>query len=546
MICLAVILFLSIFGKSVFAGLEWGIIAFAQLVLSLVVIIVNRAFFVNGFISLINRAPNMDSLVMLGSGIAFLWSLCLLLADLGGEKLNTVFSDSLYFESSAMILTLVTLGKFLEAGAKNKSGKAINLLVEMHPDTVWVIRDGEELRVKESAVRVGEIAVLYPGEIAAFDGTVLEGDARINQSAVTGESQLVPVRKGDKIISGTTSMGSLSKTFANPNLDDSKLLYRVETVGADTSLARIISLVEEASNSKAPISRLADKISGIFVPSVMALAVVVFAIWLIASGEIDLALNMAVSVLLISCPCALGLATPLAIMIASGKGAQQGIIIKNGEILEKLKDIDLVVFDKTGTLTEGAPLDEEHKDSLKDSAKATVSALKEMGIKTVMLSGDKKEIAEEIANKAGLDDYVAEVLPDGKEAVIRSYQEQSYTVSMVGDGINDAPALVRSNIGMAIGNGTDIAIESADVILLNNSLFSVVNAIKLGKDTVKNIKRSLFWAFFYNIICIPVAAGVLYPAFGILLNPMIAAAAMSFSSLSVVLNALSLWRKNGK
>ncbi len=595
-------------------------------VLTIPIIIVNFKFYKIGIPMLFRGAPNMDSLIAVGT----IASLMLL-----------------YFDSVGMILTLVTLGKWMEARAKKKTTDALEGLMSLTPETVSVIRDGEELIVPTAAVRTGETVIARPGETIAVDGIVLSGETSVNQAAITGESIPVDIAEGDKVVGGTLNI-------------DGYITYQATEVGGDTVLSQIIGLVEEASSSKAPISRLADKVSGVFVPVVIGIALVTVAVWAIVtglSGQIDWnhALTCGISVLVISCPCALGLATPVAIMVGTGRGAREGIIIKSAEALENLGKIDTVVFDKTGTVTEGKPAvtdiitfgeqseaeivkiaagleaqsehplgkaiclyaeeqnikpadtedfkyvfgkgiegkidgkrhfagnkkhiegtigqiqsaidkelsalqkmgkttiliaDEENllgiialADEIKKTSVEAITMIGSLGIEQVMLTGDNQVTADTISRQVGITKIYANVLPADKEAVIRELQEEGKLVAMVGDGVNDAPAITRADVGIAIGAGTDIAIDAADLVLMGSDLLEVEKAIKLSRATVSNIKLSLFWAFFYNIICIPVAAGLLYPAFGILLNPMIAAGAMSLSSVCVVTNSLRLRKK---
>ena len=602
------------------------------------IVIVNFKFYKVGIPMLFRGAPNMDSLIAVG----------------------TIASAALlYFDSIGMILTLVTLGKWMEARAKKKTTDALEGLMSLTPETVSVIRDGEELIVPTSAVKAGETVIARPGETIAVDGIVLTGETSINQAAITGESIPVEISTGDKVVGGTLNI-------------DGYITYEATEVGGDTVLAKIIGLVEEASSSKAPISRLADKVSGVFVPVVIGIAAVTVAVWAIVtglSGQIDWshAFVCGISVLVISCPCALGLATPVAIMVGTGRGAKEGIIIKSAEALENLGKIDTVVFDKTGTVTEGKPavtdiislsekseneilkiaasleLQSEHPlgkaiceyaeekgmqtmpvedfkyvfgkgieakiddisyfagnkkhiesaiddltaidtdaatpgsataidiklsqlqkegkttiliadekkllgiialaDELKKTSVEAITMIGSLGIEQVMLTGDNQVTADTISRQVGITKVYANVLPADKEAVVRELQDQGKLVAMVGDGVNDAPAITRADVGIAIGAGTDIAIDAADLVLMGSDLLEVEKAIKLSRATISNIKLSLFWAFFYNIICIPVAAGLLYPAFGILLNPMIAAGAMSLSSVCVVTNSLRLRNK---
>ena len=595
-------------------------------ILVIPIIIANFKFYKVGIPMLLKGAPNMDSLIAVGTIASILL---------------------LYFDSVGMILTLVTLGKWMEARAKKKTTDALEGLMSLTPKTVSVIRDGEELIVQTSAVKVGETVIARPGETIAVDGVVLSGETSINQAAITGESIPVEISAGDKVVGGTLNI-------------DGYITYKATEVGGDTVLAKIIGLVEEASSSKAPISRLADKVSGVFVPVVIGIALVTVAVWAIVtglSGEVDWshAFLCGISVLVISCPCALGLATPVAIMVGTGRGAKEGIIIKSAEALENLGKVDTIVFDKTGTVTEGEPAvtdiipienmteedllavvasleaQSEHPlgkaictcagersietrdveefkyvfgkgieakldnkayyagnkkhiesiigeiassietqlsslqkqgkttilvadnykligiialaDEIKRTSVEAITMIGGLGIEQVMLTGDNQITADSIARQVGITKVYANVLPADKEAVIRELQDQGKLVAMVGDGVNDAPAITRADIGIAIGAGTDIAIDAADLVLMGSDLLEVEKAVKLSRATISNIKLSLFWAFFYNIICIPVAAGLLYPAFGLLLNPMIAAGAMSLSSVCVVTNSLRLRTK---
>ena len=611
--------------------------ALLQFLLTLPVVFLNRSYYIKGLKSLWHRAPNMDSLIAVGSGAAFVYGVFALFCiaySMGHCDWNTVrhYSHNLYFESAAMILSLITLGKFLETRAKGKTGDAIAQLMDLRPKTA-VIRVGEqEKAVSIDEVKIGDLVIVRTGASIPVDGTVISGNGAVDQSALTGES--IPV---EKIVGDPVSAATINT--------EGYMEIRAEKVGEDTTLSQIIRLVEDAGGSKAPIARLADKIAGIFVPVVMAIAAVTFAVWMIAGMDIEFSLNAAISVLVISCPCALGLATPVAIMVATGRGAQLGVLFKNAEALENLHKVDTVVLDKTGTLTAGKPVvtdifpasvDEqtllrlaasieaksEHlfakaicdkaenvsleaaesftvlpgqgvaatinnrkyyggnqklmeqlgipvpgfseltdmgktplyfatqdgeylgavvaADVLKPDSAVAINMLKKLHLRVIMLTGDNEKTAYAIADRANIDEVVSGVLPAGKAEVIRKLRAEGRNVLMVGDGINDAPALVTADIGMAIGAGTDIAMESADIVLINNSLKSVVDAVRLSKKTIRNIKQNLFWAFFYNCLGIPVAAGMLYPAFGILLSPMIGAAAMSFSSVFVVTNALRL------
>lgn len=611
--------------------------ALLQFFLTLPVVYLNRVYYTRGLKALWHRAPNMDSLIAVGSLAALIYGVAALFrmaAAMGNGDMETVhkYGENLYFESASMILTLITLGKFLETRAKGKTGDAIRALMDLSPKTATVRRDGVETEVAVEDVRLGDTVIVRSGGRIPVDGTVLSGRASVDQSALTGES--VPVEKavGDTVAAATINT-------------EGYLEFRADKVGEDTTLSQIIRMVEEAGGSKAPIARLADKIAGVFVPVVMGIALIAFAVWMIAKGDLEFALNIGISVLVISCPCALGLATPVAIMVGTGRGARMGLLFKNAEALENLHKVDTVVVDKTGTLTTGKPavtdilpgglpeaellklaaaLEEksEHPfakailekaagvdhpraekfetipgkgvsgviegkkffggngrlmeelgvripalpdsvdaggtplhfasengiylgtivaaDVLKADSVAAVAAMKTMHLNVVMLTGDNEKTAKAIAAKAGIDRVISDVLPGDKAGAVERLRKEGHKVVMVGDGINDAPALVTADVGLAIGNGTDIAIESADVVLMNGSLMGVGNAVALSRATIRNIRENLFWAFFYNCLGIPVAAGALYPAFRILLNPMIGAAAMSCSSVFVVTNALRL------
>ncbi|WP_394968467.1 heavy metal translocating P-type ATPase [Candidatus Allofournierella merdipullorum] len=624
-----------------FHGRE-GAVTFAltQFLLVLPIMYVNRKFYVVGFKSLWHRSPNMDSLIALGSAAAVVYGLFALYRigwglGTGDMELVDRYRMDLYFESAGTILTLITLGKFLEARAKGRTGAAIRALMDLAPDTALVLRDGTEVEIPAEEVAVGDTVVIKPGMRIPVDGTVLTGLSSVDESAVTGES--IPAEKapGARVIAASINR---SGSFT----------FRAEKVGGDTTLAQIIALVQDAGATKAPIAKLADKVSGVFVPVVIAIALVSFGVWLALGQTMEFALARAISVLVISCPCALGLATPVAIMVGTGKGARLGILYKNAEALENAHKIDTVVLDKTGTITEGKPavtdllpapgvdktellrvaaalekpsehplaeailtavgdmplpeaerfealpgrgvrafvngrehlagnlrlmeeqgvdaawaaseaerLAKEGKtplyfaaegkllglvaaaDPVKPTSAAAIGELQAMGLKVIMLTGDNARTAEAIRAKLGIEQVVAEVLPQDKEAQVRALQQQGRRVAMVGDGINDAPALTRADVGVAIGAGTDVAIDSADVVLMRSDLWDLVNALRLSRATIRNIRENLFWAFFYNSIGIPVAAGALY-GFGLVLNPMLGAAAMSLSSVCVVSNALRL------
>ena len=655
----------------IFVGTENTLIsALTQLLLTIPVLFINRHFFQTGFKALIMRAPNMDSLVAVGSSAAFIYGIFAvyrLAAGFGHNDMELVhhYAHQLYFESAAMILTLVTVGKYLEARSKSKTSDALGKLVDLAPKTAVIVRDGEEVTVPAEQVMAGDIVVIRPGMSIPVDGVITEGNGYLDQSAITGESIPVEKGEGDTVISATINKNGSFR-------------FRASRVGDDTTLAQIIRLVDEAGNTKAPIARLADKVSGVFVPAVIVIAILTAIVWLIAGAGFEFALSCAISVLVISCPCALGLATPVAIMVGTGKAAEYGILIKSAESLENLHSIDTIVLDKTGTITSGHPsvtdvilldnrFDEksfrenispekcflslaaaaesgsEHPlaqavvekareeglqipaakdftavsgrgiraavngriwhagnpaymeevlaisqmpeyskikaemdrlagqgktpllfsctenmdeasgsansrivgiiavaDTVRSSSAAAIKAFREMGIHVVMLTGDNKLTASAIQKQLGIEEAISDVLPTQKEEKIRTLQEKGHRVAMVGDGINDAPALTRADIGIAIGAGTDIAIDSADVVLMKDSLYDVVTAIRLSRSVIRNIRMNLFWAFFYNVLGIPVAAGALFPAFGIRLSPMIGSAAMSLSSVCVVTNALRL------
>ena len=599
--------------------------ALAQLALLLPIVIVNRTYYSKGFKSLFQGAPNMDSLIAVGSAAGLCYSLY---AVIVGK------THALYFESSGMILTLVTLGKFLEARAKGKTGQAIEKLMDLSPKTATLLRDGTESEVPVEQVRVGDLLLVRPGGRIPVDGVVESGASSVDESALTGESLPVEKRPGDRVAAATVNRTGV-------------LRLRAEKVGEDTTLSQIIRLVEQAGGSKAPIARLADKIAGVFVPVVMSAAALAAVIWLLVGKDAEFALTVGISVLVISCPCALGLATPVAIMVGTGRGAEQGVLFRSAQALERLHSVDTVVLDKTGTLTMGQPtvtdiaaeglsgasllqiaaaleqpsehplaeaiirkakenqieipevldfrsvpgqgveaeLNGEHllagnraflqsrgiavsdadfaaegktplyfakndrflgviavSDPERPGAAAAVSELQKRKLEVILLTGDNEKTANVLASRLGISRVIAGVLPAQKESVIRGLQDEGKTVCMVGDGINDAPALTRADVGAAIGAGTDIAMEAADVVLMRSDPLDVLRAIDLSRAVLRNIKQNLFWAFFYNSLGIPIAAGALYPAFGILLSPMLGAAAMSLSSVCVVTNALRLRR----
>ncbi len=629
---------------SFFLGLENAMsYALTLFLLASAVVIINNRYYINGFKTLFHLSPNMDSLIALGSGASMLYGIYALYKiswALGHGDMAVVqqFSHDLYFEGAGTILTLITLGKFFEARAKGKTTDAINRLLDLAPKSATVIRDGKETVIDAADVVKGDILVVRTGESVPVDGIIKSGHGSLDESAITGESLPVDKAEGDSVTGATVNTSGYFTMEATK-------------VGDETALAQIIKLVDEATSSKAPIAKLADRVAGIFVPVVIAVAVLSAAVWMIAGASFEFALTIAVSVLVVSCPCALGLATPTAIMVGTGRGAANGILIKSAEALENAHDIKTVILDKTGTVTEGRPvvtdvisrppfskeellmnaaslerlsehplakavvdeaakrdigfipvedfrqipgqgirgrvsghtilagnlrmmrentiadssLDEDSQrlakegktplfftqdgslmgvialaDVIKPSSRQAVDALKAMGIETVMLTGDNRLTAEAVGRQVGIERTVAEVLPQDKEEAVRAIQAEGKKTAMVGDGINDAPALARADVGIAIGAGTDVAMEAADIVLMKSDLEDVATAIELSKATIRNIKENLFWAFFYNIICIPVAAGCFYAAYGLKMNPMVAALAMSFSSVFVVSNALRL------
>ena len=614
-----------------------------QVLFLIPIVFLNRKFFVKGLPALVRGGANMDSLIAVGSGAAIVYGVFALFRiahgyETGDMALVHKYSADIYFESAAMILTLITVGKYMEARSKGKTSQAIEKLMNLAPKTATVERDGQEIEIETWQLATGDILVIRPGESIAADGEIVSGTTAVDESAITGES--IPVEKGagDKVISATINKTGFIKV-------------RCDRVGEDTTISQIVRLVEEASASKAPIARLADKIAGVFVPAVMGIALVTTIVWLFAGYGFEHALSMGISVLVISCPCALGLATPVAIMVGTGKGAENGILIKSGEAFETACHVDTVVMDKTGTITEGKPvvtdiipaggiseeellskaasieagsehplaeavmaeaekrgviyeaagnframfgkgakaeiggvsyfagneslmsdegidtsgiaetlrrLGDEGKTPLifgaegkilgiiaaadveKPTSREAIGEFKKMGIDVVMLTGDNPRTAEAIRKRMDIPEVIAGVLPADKEKHVARLQAEGRKVAMIGDGINDAPALTRADVGIAIGAGTDVAIESADAVLMRSDLLDAVTAVKLSKAVIRNIKENLFWAFFYNVIGIPVAAGVLFIPLGIKLSPMIGAAAMSLSSVCVVTNALRL------
>lgn len=616
--------------------------ALLQMLWCIPVLFIDRKYFIHGVRNLLNGAPNMDSLIAVGSGASFIYGLYSVFGmayAFGHNRLDLLpgFADALYFEASAVILALVTLGKFMEARAKSHTSDAIKALMKLTPKMALVERHGLQGEIPVEEVVTGDVLIVKSGASVPVDGKIIEGSGALDESALTGESLPVDKTIGDKVIGGTVNRSGYFKMEAT-------------AIGADTALAKIIALVDEATSSKAPIAKLADKVSGYFVPAVISIAVIAAAIWLALGASWHFALTIAISVLVISCPCALGLATPTAIMVGTGRGAKSGILIKSATALETAHKIDTVILDKTGTITAGKPvvtdilpikvtenellafaagleklsehplgeaivaaaeakqlvvpeagnykqipgqgvtaelagaecaagnlklmealnvdvsslMDQYDKlaaqgktplyfvragkllgciavaDTIKPTSKEAISKLQDMGLHVLMVTGDNRATAEAIRTQVGVDEAVAQVLPQDKEAVVRKLQQEGHIVAMVGDGINDAPALARADVGIAIGAGTDIAIEAADMVLIKSDLLDVAKAICLSRSVMTNIKENLFWAFIYNAVGIPFAAGVFYTAFGWLLNPLIAAAAMSCSSVSVVTNALRL------
>lgn len=610
-------------------------LAVTEMLLTIIILVINKAFFINGYKSLFQLSPNMDALVALGSSAAFGYSLVVLYLMIDamsqGQMMKVMsLGHDLYFESAAMIPTLITVGKMLEAMSKGRTTDALKSLMDLAPQTAVIIRDNKEVTVGIDEVNKGDLFIVRPGENIPVDGVIIEGSTAIDESALTGES--IPV---DKTVNDTVSGATLNQSGF--------IKVRATRVGEDTTLSQIIQMVSDAAATKAPIAKKADQVSGIFVPVIIGIALVTFIVWMILGKSIGFSIARAISVLVISCPCALGLATPVAIMVGNGMGAKNGILFKTSESLEVTGSIDIIALDKTGTITKGTPVvtdvvpykiekevllnyaasleknsehplgkaitdyyhgNEEVKDfkilpghglrglihdkevlggsikmmekhipddveiqaknmakegktplffsyddyylgmicvadTMKEDSPQAIKEMQNMGIQVVMLTGDNQETAQAIGSKAGVDEVIAGVLPDGKESVIRNLQRQG-KVAMVGDGINDAPALTRADIGIAIGAGTDIAIDAADVVLMNSKLTDVTAAIRLSRATLRNIHENLFWAFFYNAICIPVAAGVFIHLTGWQMNPMLGAAAMSLSSFFVCMNALRL------
>ncbi len=480
------------------------------------------AFFTEDFVSgtkgLIHLSPNMDTLVSLGSLSSFIYSMALLLTGMEHK--------GLYFDSAAMILTLITVGKLLEAISKGHTTNAIKSLSALAPDKATVVRRGKELSVPIEEVVVGDIYLVKEGDSFPVDGRVVFGEGLVDESALTGESILVGKKVGDPVYTSTINIKGTLKCEATE-------------VGEDTFLSKVIKMVTDASATKAPIARLADTVSRIFVPSVILVAIVTFTIWMLLGKDVGFSLGRAISVLVVSCPCALGLATPVAIMVGNGVAAKAGILFKNAAALEHASETEVVILDKTGTITKG---DLINGDSLKDDSQEAIAKLKAAGLRLIMLTGDNEETALRIAKEAGIDEVVSKVLPGGKEEVVSGIMKENKKVMMVGDGVNDAVALTRADVGVAIGSGKDVAIDSADVVLMKNSLMDVIKLIRISKATLRKIKINLFFAFLYNVLLIPVAAGVFEFA-GISLNPMFCALAMSLSSFIVVTNSLFISSK---
>ena len=610
-------------------------VAVIQMLLCICVMVINKNFFISGIKGVINKAPNMDTLVAMGSAASFLWSVYVLFMMINDGEAHLL--HELYFESAAMILTLITVGKTLEAKSKGRTTDAIKSLMKLRPETARLLVDGKEVTVHTDEVKKGDIFIVYPGESVPVDAVVIDGSSAVDESSLTGESIPAEKEKGDSVSASTVNQSGVLKCQAT-------------AVGKDTTISQIIQMVSDAAATKAPIAKIADKVSGIFVPVVIVIAIITALVWALAGEDAAFVLARSISVLVISCPCALGLATPVAIMVSGGMGAKNGILFKTAEAIEKAGKIQIVALDKTGTITKGESQvsdviccdnisenvlleyacsiekNSEHplaravlkygedkgvslnevqsflvipgkgvtgeikgekicagnlryieevvtvsdeiqsllekyssqgktpllfvrnntllgaifvSDVIKDDSAEAISQLKNMGIHMVMLTGDNKNTAEAIGLQAGVDEVIAGVLPDGKEKVIRDLQKKG-VVAMVGDGINDAPALTRADVGVAIGAGTDIAVDAADVVLMKNSLMQVAVMLRLSRRTLKTIKQNLFWAFFYNALGIPLAAGLWIPIFGWTLNPMFGAAAMSLSSFCVVTNALRL------
>ena len=501
---------------------NYKLIVIVEMIFALAVIIVNFKYFVNGFKSAIHLSGTMDTLVSLGSGISFIYSVITMIRIINRPEHGEHLIHSVYFESAAMILVLITLGKFIESYAKGRTTDTIKELIHLAPKTAIIEVNGEQKEVAVNEIKEGDIFVVEPGHNIPVDGIIVHGLSKVDESMLTGESALVNKQIDSKVFAGTKNHERLIKC-------------RATEVGTETTLSKIINMVSKASATKAPIARIADKVAGVFVPIILVIAIVTFIVWMLVGKGIEDAINFALSVIVISCPCALGLATPVAVMVGNGVAASMGALFKNATALENAGKTKNIMLDKTGTITVGNTMN----DALRDDSEEAIKDFKNMNISVTMLSGDKEETAKLFATIAGVDNYVSEMKADQKESEVAKRLE-SGTTMMVGDGINDAPALTTADVGVAIGSGTDVAIESADVVIVNDSLKTVSKAIKISKSVIRNIKQNLFWAFIYNVICIPVAAGVFYQALGWKLTPMICALCMSLSSVFVVLNALRL------
>ena len=526
-------------------GPKWDVStnALLQLLLVIPVLILNRHFYINAFKALRSGGTNMDVLVSLGSLCALFYSLyglfMILISFERGDSMKAMdYSMNLYFDSAGMILTLVSVGKYLESKSKTKTKDAIEGLIDMCPKKIIRIKTDENGNETEETVSLEEIKkddviLISKGEAASVDGTVIFGKADFDESAITGESVAVRKEVGDEVTSGTM-------------VKEGFVRVKAEGVGEESTLMKIVKMTKEAGATKAPIARLADKISAVFVPAIIAIAIITFIVWLILTKDFETAFSNGICVLVISCPCALGLATPVAITVGMGIGAKKGILFKSAESLERLRSTDTIVFDKTGTVTKGVVSveGEVSKDEVRETSPIAMKILKGMGFETIMLTGDKKDKALKIAEEAGVSSVRYELKPEDKAGIVQGLQKEGKKILMVGDGINDAPALASAEVGMAMGAGKDIAIECADVVLMHSDLLDVVRAIRLSKKTITNIKENLFWAFFYNVLMIPVAAGLMQPLIGLKLNPMIGAACMSLSSICVCLNALRLMSVN--
>lgn len=506
----------------------------AQLLLSGAVLVLNQRFFTSGFRAALRGAPNMDTLVALGAGAAYAWSVAVLFLMtraqvLGGTAAAEARMGQYYFESAAMIVTLISVGKLLEERAKGRTTSALASLVRLAPKTAAVIRDGREVQIPAAQVRVGDLFLVRRGMSIPVDGVVEEGEGAVDESMLTGESVPVAKAPGAAVSAATTNLSGFMRC-------------RATRVGEDTTLAQIVRLMRDAAATKAPIARLADRAAAIFVPAILLIAIVTLGVWLIAGAAPGFALARAISVLVVSCPCALGLATPVAIMVGCGVGARRGILFKNAAALEAAGRAEIVVLDKTGTVTTGK-LDDISgavvADAPRPEAAEAIRDLRDMGLRVMLLSGDKEGTAKAIAGAVGIDDVIAGVLPDGKHGVVEDLKKRG-RVAMVGDGVNDAPALAAADLGLAIGAGTDVAIDAAGAVLVHSRLTDVPAALRLGHATLRNIRENLFWAFFYNALLIPLAAGAFYPLFGWKMHPDLGALAMSLSSFCVVANALRL------